>query len=131
VPPSTRTVDDMKTLFGHTLLAKQVPDAELRTHFGKALKWLSEDGLIESRWLDPKKTQTGDARSWAPSPMGRAVFASGARSPYSGGYKQAANRYARVRPRGDRNGSLNEGQIPNFRGVRVHVRTGYNRAEES
>jgi hypothetical protein len=29
--------------------------------------------------------------------------------------------------RGDRNCSLNEGQIPNSRGVRVHVSTGYNR----
>jgi hypothetical protein len=26
-------------------------------------------------------------------------------------------------------GSLNDGRIPNFRGVRVHVSTGYNRAE--
>jgi hypothetical protein len=30
---------------------------------------------------------------------------------------------------GDRKWSLNDGQIPNFRGVRVHVSTGYNRVE--
>jgi hypothetical protein len=31
--------------------------------------------------------------------------------------------------RRDRKWSLNDGQSPNFRGVRVHVSTGYNRAE--
>jgi hypothetical protein len=31
--------------------------------------------------------------------------------------------------RGDREWSLNDGQIPNFHGVRVHVSTGYNRVE--
>jgi hypothetical protein len=31
--------------------------------------------------------------------------------------------------RGDRKCSLNEGRIPHFRGVRVHVGTGYNRVE--
>jgi hypothetical protein len=34
----------------------------------------------------------------------------------------------RVWHRGDRNWSLNDGQIPNCRGERVHVRTGYNHA---
>ena len=33
--------------------------------------------------------------------------------------------------RGDRKRPLNDGQIPNVRGVRVHVSTGYNRVEGS
>ena len=42
-----------------------------------------------------------------------------------------ANRYVRGLARGDRERPLNEwdGHIPNFRGVRVHMSTGYNRVE--
>jgi hypothetical protein len=35
-------------------------------------------------------------------------------------------RWGKVAARGDRKGPLDEGQIPNCRGVRVHVSTGYN-----
>jgi hypothetical protein len=43
---------------------------------------------------------------------------------------KVANRNARESSaRGDRKWPLNDGQIPNVRGVRVHVSTGYNRVE--
>jgi hypothetical protein len=44
-------------------------------------------------------------------------------------FAKAANRNARSLARGDRKWALNDGQIPKFRGVRVHASTGYNRAE--
>jgi hypothetical protein len=43
--------------------------------------------------------------------------------------EKIANRNVRARHWGDMNWPLNNGQLPNFRGIRLHVRTGYHRAE--
>ena len=44
---------------------------------------------------------------------------------------EGANRYVKVWRGATENGPLNQGHIPNSRGVRVHVGTGYNRGERN